>query len=247
MGLFSKKVCCSLCNEVKKCKDLSNGYICNDCISKCGVYVSFKWKRTSIEQAKDRINKNYEYEYLKSIFSATRKVEKYLEIDEDNKLLKIPCNFLSPILKFNDILDFELIENGNSISKGGLGSAVAGGILFGGVGAVVGGIVGSKKIIQEITEFSIKIITKDVYFPDVYINFLVARKLKSNSIVFKSYSTSAQSVLSLLTIVSSSNNIIDNTQPSYSSADEILKFKKLLDDGIITQEEFDRKKQQLLM
>lgn len=31
-----------------------------------------------------------------------------------------------------------------------------------------------------------------------------------------------------------------------SSADEIIKFKKLLDDGIITQEEFDKKKKQLL-
>jgi hypothetical protein len=31
-----------------------------------------------------------------------------------------------------------------------------------------------------------------------------------------------------------------------SSAEELLKFKKLLDDGIITQEEFDAKKKQLL-
>ncbi len=31
-----------------------------------------------------------------------------------------------------------------------------------------------------------------------------------------------------------------------SSADEIMKFKQLLDDGIITQEEFERKKQELL-
>lgn len=33
---------------------------------------------------------------------------------------------------------------------------------------------------------------------------------------------------------------------STSSADEIAKFKKLLDDGTITQEEFDAKKKQLL-
>ena len=31
-----------------------------------------------------------------------------------------------------------------------------------------------------------------------------------------------------------------------SNADEILKFKKLLDEGIISQEEFERKKQELL-
>ena len=31
-----------------------------------------------------------------------------------------------------------------------------------------------------------------------------------------------------------------------SNADEILKFKKLLDEGIISQEEFERKKQEIL-
>ncbi|MBP3695193.1 MAG: SHOCT domain-containing protein [Thermoguttaceae bacterium] len=34
--------------------------------------------------------------------------------------------------------------------------------------------------------------------------------------------------------------------PSMSAADEILKLKQLLDMGIITQEEFDKKKKQLL-
>lgn len=38
----------------------------------------------------------------------------------------------------------------------------------------------------------------------------------------------------------------DSKQVSISAADEILKFKKLLDDGIITDEEFQTKKKQLL-
>lgn len=39
---------------------------------------------------------------------------------------------------------------------------------------------------------------------------------------------------------------IINQFQSFSSADELRKFKQLLDDGIITQEEFDEKKKQLL-
>lgn len=243
MGLFSKKVSCSLCKEIKKCKNLSDGYICNECISKCGTYISFNWKTVSAQQVEDRINKNIENEHLKSFFSPTQNVDKYLEIDENNKLLRIPCNIFSPILKFSDIIDFELLENGNTISKGGLGNAVIGGVLFGGVGAIVGGTIGKKKTTQEITQLSIKIITKNIYFPDVYINFLTTGKIKSNSILFKGYSASAQKVLSLLTLISSNDN---NTISSYSAADEILKFKKLLDDGIITQDEFNKKKSQLL-
>lgn len=42
------------------------------------------------------------------------------------------------------------------------------------------------------------------------------------------------------------NDIIEATGESNSSADEIKKFKNLLDEGIITQEEFDAKKKQLL-
>ena len=39
---------------------------------------------------------------------------------------------------------------------------------------------------------------------------------------------------------------INNAQTNISNADEIMKFKKLLDEGIITQEEFEKKKKELL-
>jgi hypothetical protein len=42
------------------------------------------------------------------------------------------------------------------------------------------------------------------------------------------------------------NAMNTNNSNTSSNADEILKFKKLLDEGIITQEEFERKKQDLL-
>ena len=39
---------------------------------------------------------------------------------------------------------------------------------------------------------------------------------------------------------------VEKKSNKISDADEILKFKKLLDEGIITQEEFEKKKKQLL-
>ena len=39
---------------------------------------------------------------------------------------------------------------------------------------------------------------------------------------------------------------VNHVNNNFSQADEILKFKRLLDDGIITKEEFDKKKQELL-
>ena len=42
------------------------------------------------------------------------------------------------------------------------------------------------------------------------------------------------------------NDVVEVTGSTSSSADEILKYKNLLEQGIITQEEFDAKKKQLL-
>jgi hypothetical protein len=42
------------------------------------------------------------------------------------------------------------------------------------------------------------------------------------------------------------NAIRENSMQPVSDADELAKFKKLLDDGVITQEEFNTKKKQLL-
>ena len=44
----------------------------------------------------------------------------------------------------------------------------------------------------------------------------------------------------------SASKASEATASAYSEADELAKFKKLYDDGVITQEEFEAKKQQLL-
>ncbi|MFJ5566537.1 SHOCT domain-containing protein [Lysinibacillus xylanilyticus] len=53
-----------------------------------------------------------------------------------------------------------------------------------------------------------------------------------------------------LLIVAEDDEVVEVVQPvasnQISAADEILKFKQLLDEGILTQEEFDAKKKQQL-
>jgi hypothetical protein len=41
-------------------------------------------------------------------------------------------------------------------------------------------------------------------------------------------------------------NVINNIQQTATNADELKKYKDLLDSGAITQEEFDAKKKELL-
>ena len=50
-------------------------------------------------------------------------------------------------------------------------------------------------------------------------------------------------IKSILEIICNSDK---KASASYSVADEIMKYKKLLDMGVITQEEFEAKKRQLM-
>lgn len=243
MGLFSKSELCSICNSYTSSKKLSNGCICKDCIKKCDLFVKpLSWKCVSVEKTHNAIHAQEENNNLLKIFSSSKTVGGHLTVDETNQLWKL--DFLNVIFSYNDIVDFELLQDGESITKGGLGSAIVGGALFGSVGAVVGGTIGKKKTKQEITELKIKIITKNTFYPDLYINFLTTGKVKSSSFLYKSCCNCAQDILSQLSIMTESAS--NNNIPLISSADEIMKYKKLLDDNIITKEEFEAKKKQLL-
>ena len=76
-------------------------------------------------------------------------------------------------------------------------------------------------------------------------NFITT-SVKKNSFIYKTEFDLAQKCLSTLQVIT--NGPTENIKESStgSDADEILKFKNLLDQGIINEEEFEAKKKQLL-
>lgn len=247
MGLFSKKETCCICNRNEGAKKIANGMVCNPCLAQCGPFIPpFGLKNKSSEHILQAMQINARNNNLLTVYHCTRNVEKYFEIDEQHNFWKAPCFLPNVVFLYDEMVRFELLENGNPITKGGIGSAVVGGAIFGGVGAIVGSNVGKKKTKQEITEFRIKIVTKNPCYPEVYINFLNNGNVKQGGILYNSYSASAQQILSLLAIMADVKSTPDNTASSNSAADEILKLKNLMDNGIITQAEFEQKKAQLL-
>ena len=151
----------------------------------------------------------------------------------------------STIHRFEDIIDYELLEDGDLQTKGGLGSALAGGLTFGAAGAIVGASVGKKKTTSNCSSMSIKITLNSMNVPGENVN-LLQMKVSKTSAAYKKAFAQAQEILSLLKIMTSSAKKHEVFETAASAADEILKFKNLLDAGIITQEEFEKKKQQLL-
>lgn len=247
MGLFGTKEICSVCNEYESSKKLVDGCICKECIKRSRpCIITLSWKNIDVEKVRRAITASENNAELMEMFQPTKKVQKYISFDERNKLWTI--SGYNILFKYEDILSYELLEDGESITKGGLGGALVGGALFGGAGAIVGGITGKKKTKKEINEFRIKIITRNEFYPEVYINFLIAGSIKSGSMTYKGYKDAAQKIITELTLItdSLSGNESLNDVAMISGADEIVKYKKLFDDGIITQEEFDAKKRQLL-
>lgn len=254
MGIFSKKDICCICGINDGKHKILDGYVCKECLRLCGGFypVTKPLKTARKEDIQFAIDENKNNQELINKFICTKKIGTYLEVDETNKLLLIPDGLygkkINPkVYGYQDILEYELLEDGESITKGGLGRAVAGGLLLGGVGAVVGGITGKKKTKTVVNSLRIKITVKNLNNPTVYINLITAAT-KSGSIIYKSSYNSAQEILSVLSIIVDTNTDIDvNTYTNSTSvADELMKLKQLVDSGILTLEEFEVQKSKVL-
>ncbi|MFA1763262.1 SHOCT domain-containing protein len=146
----------------------------------------------------------------------------------------------------DEIMQFELLEDGESIVSGGLGRAVVGGALFGATGAVVGGVTGKKTTRKIVNTFKIKITFNNINNPLEYIN-LINTRTKTNSSIYQNACNEAQEILSVLSIIVKNNDKANNEQYKTSSLIEQVKgLKELLDIGAITEEEFNIKKKELL-
>ena len=180
-------------------------------------------------------------------------VQKYLQIDFRNLWYVTPKLFKEPVKHhIEDIISFELLEDGNTVIKGGLGGAVAGGLLFGGVGAVVGSAASKRKVHETCRSLRIKITVCDVKHPTEYIDLLTMGSIDKSSWSYRNLMQRAQEIISTLQVLQDAANKEKKRTVQYapvqnmSAADEIMKFKKLLDNGIITREEFEEQKRKLL-
>lgn len=136
-------------------------------------------------------------------FKPTKEVGKLFAVDDVNKEWRIPKDKKNKtVYKYSDLLDYELIEDGNSVTSGSLGRAVAGGLVFGGLGAVMGGMTGKQK--ATCNNLQIKITVKDINNPAVYITIL-SFEVKKDSDIYKEAIKQAQEILSILQIMKTEN------------------------------------------
>lgn len=136
-------------------------------------------------------------------FKPTKKVGKYLSVDDVNKKWCVPHSKESKaVYDYSDLLDYELIEDGNTVTSGSLGRAIAGGLAFGGLGAVIGGMTGKQK--QTCNKLQIKITVKDMKHPVLYIS-LLSLEVKKDNDIYKTAINLAQEIVSILQLIKAEN------------------------------------------
>lgn len=167
------------------------------------------------------------------------------------------------VLRYRNIVDCELIENGNLMSSGGVGSAVVGGLLFGATGAIIGST--TRKQTEMCETLMVKVTVTGVNVPALYIQF-IDRPVSKSSQFYQDSVRYAQDVMSKLSMIAENNKetrnnerlqeamarqagMINSNSQSNALPDpaaEIRKYKTLMDEGIINAEEFEQKKRMLL-
>ena len=120
------------------------------------------------------------------------------------------------LLNYNQITDVfyggktELIQKPKSV----IGRAVVGGVIFGGVGAIVGASMGSRKTVTKVQSMDILIRLKDSYTGAVVVKILNS-PIKSNSMFYDTFINAAKDILSKLTQIT-----MDKPTVQISEADD---------------------------
>lgn len=176
------------------------------------------------------------------------------------------------VYDYKDVLSCELYEDGNSINKTSrmsqVGGALIGGVIFGGVGAIIGGLSGKTKTTNSINRIDLRMVINDSQSPIHDINLLNIETSKSD-IVYKSSIEKARRWHGILTVIIKRadkedeekalvpDEAIENEITSQTLSEEevatssnlindLSKLGDLLDRGILTNEEFQLQKKKLL-
>ena len=158
----------------------------------------------------------------------------------------------SKTYKFSDLINYEVYENGHSKVKGRAGSALIGGAFFGLGGLIVGSSM-SRNINEKCNQLKLIIRLNDFDFPQIMITYVDNVDWDKNGWTYRNMKENLQSVCSMLefmlnekTLEQSSTVKQEESHAKKSNKEQLQELKEMLDDGLITQEDFEQKKKQIL-
>lgn len=107
-------------------------------------------------------------------------------------------------IRFNELIECSILEDGATVQSGGIGRAVVGGVFAGGIGAVVGAATRSSKPITR--ELAVRIITSNIQ-NSLYIVPIITCETNRETNAYKQKMEFAQKVYATITSIIYSNQI----------------------------------------
>lgn len=101
---------------------------------------------------------------------------------------------------FSDLLNYELLEDDSIVTSGGVGQALIGGALFGGFGAITGGVTASRTQKKKIETMHIKVTLNDFSTPCIMIP-LITKPTTTKSVEYQTAFKLAHDILSIFDVI----------------------------------------------
>ncbi|MFT8610950.1 MAG: DUF4428 domain-containing protein [Liquorilactobacillus nagelii] len=209
--------------------------------------LSLKKSKAKVNQevADERERNNKNYQDILSTFNNdnAQKFDKYLFDSNKQQVLKKRTLLDNEykLISYSDIVNYTPIQRGEKIHKQHtLTRAVIGNELAGSVGAIVGAVSGGKDF-EYVNKLGVIVNVKDNSTFSIY---FITTKTKKGALLDMAFDNFDQ-ICALLDGIIDSNRLnikIGKDDPF----EKIKKYKELLDNNIISQEEFEAKKKQLL-
>jgi len=184
---------------------------------------------------------------------------KSLFLDETQKKLCIidmaTTTIQYKILSGESIIAIEVVEDGKTITKtdrgSQIGGALIGGLAFGGVGAVIGGLSGKTTSEIKVNKLTLHLLIDDVKRPVFDID-LLGFQTQKGSITYQEAMKKIDHWYGLLSILINSkkenmevkNNVLLDSKNSMS--DELLKISDLRKNGILSEDEYIKCKAKII-
>ncbi len=126
-------------------------------------------------------------------------------VDTKSRKFAVKTSDLEKYVVFNykDLINYEIIEDGNSIQKGRAGSALVGGFFLGGIGALVGSAK-KKKTIGTCNTLVVHITINNIENPTCNIE-TIENEVKKSSHKYSKAKEDAQEIAALLNIIQTEN------------------------------------------
>lgn len=244
--------------EKWKCKD---GVFCYDCIKDLPKKIRYNLQMYSVDQITNMIEHPEQYSEKELIPKVIKFINSKVIFDPVNQAFYMETAgfFHSKMIPYSSVLSYEYKEDGKTKGTYGkiLGAAALGGIFFGGAGAIVGALTQKKGEKHHVKSMEIEIKyqqeeQQEVFRMKVLNPLLSPGPVYSDDGLYKALLEDAEEVMKILDKIIEDNHpeILEKEQnigaQSFSAADEIRKFKELMDEGIITEAEFEMKKKELL-